>query len=457
MNRERHSHDCIFYCFLVLLLLLGGCAGTNVPSAKRPVQTGMVEDLYHFPQNLQAYVDSRTGSQRLLASEEQESMNARFDRLYFGPWHTERVSVKPNDAFAIFGGRKGASRPRGWAENLLPWTQEAWDRLVENASRETFPSRLDCGITVEATVLREAPTMSPRFGNPDKAGQGFPFDLFMYSSLPAGMPVLVIHTSADGAWVYVETALVSGWVPARDVALADAAFRDAFETGRYGVLVQDGISLRDAGGRTVCTGNLGTLLPLVSMGKKGATLLAPVRDMQGNAVLCSVTVPADVVVRKPLPLTADALAKIGNGTMGQVYGWGGAFGVRDCSLLLRDLFVPFGIWLPRNSAAQARSWAFQDFSKLSPAEKEAMILERGKPFATLLWLPGHIALYVGEVEGKAAMFHTLWGIRTREGRNEGRYIVGRTVVTSLAPGRELPQAADRTGLISRMKGMSILH
>ncbi len=446
-----------FCCLLVLFLLLGGCAGRGSPLQTSSQPVGMIEDLHHFPQDLYAYVVPGTGNRRLVSPEQQDVMNARFDRLYFGPWHATRTTIKPKDAFALFGGQKGDSTPRGWAENLLPWTRKNWDSLVANAARETFPSRLDRGITLQSTVVREAPTMSPRFGNPAKAGQGFPFDMFMYSSLPAGMPVLLVHTSADGAWVYVETALVSGWVPARDVALTDDAFCAAFETGNYAVIIQDEIPLRDETGRFVCMGNIGTLLPLMSMGKTQVTLLAPVQNIQGKAVARSVAAPAEAVARKPLPLTEESLARIGNGMMGQVYGWGGGFGVRDCSLMLRDLFVPFGIWLPRNSAAQAKSWDFQDFSRLSPAEKEQMILERGKPFATLLWLPGHIALYVGEVEGRAAMFHTMWGIRTEEGQKEGRYVVGRAIVSSVAPGRELPHVKDRTGLIARMRGMSILY
>ena len=445
------------WLLIAILALLGGCAGNrNMPVPHDPASSGMIEDLRRLPQDLQAYV-CPDGGEDLLSADRQADMNARFDKLYFGPWHAARVSVKPSEAFAIFGGAKGASMPRGWAEHLLPWTRQNWDRLVANAARESFPSRLDRGITVQATVLREAPTFRPRFGNPLKAGEGFPFDMFMYSSLPAGMPVLIVHTSTDGAWAYVETALVAGWVPAVDVAMTDAVFRRRFEEGEHAVVLQDGVPLRDGEGRFMCMGNVGTLLPLVALGKDSATLLVPARDTQGNAVPRLVTVPAASIARKPMPLTEEALARIGNGMLGQPYGWGGEFGNRDCSQMLRDLFIPFGVWLPRNSSAQARSWDFQNFSELSPAAKERMILERGKPFATLLWLPGHIALYLGEYGGKAVMFHNIWGLRTERQGREGRYIIGQAVVTSLRPGRELSHVQNRDGLVSRMRGMSVLR
>ena len=38
----------------------------------------------------------------------------------------------------------------------------------------------------------------------------------------------------------------------------------------------------------------------------------------------------------------------------QPYGYGGLYDNRDCSAMTRDLFAPFGLYLPRNSSEQAR-------------------------------------------------------------------------------------------------------
>lgn len=239
-----------------------------------------------------------------------------------------------------------AEQGAGWAENLLPWTQENWDKLTANAARDAYPSRFDKAITVRPTVLREAPPISPGSGNPAEAGEGYPFDMFMYSTLPVGMPLLVVHTSADGAWVFVETGLVSGWVPTEDTAVTDAPFRSRYENGTYAVIVRDDVPLVDELGRYVTTGSLGTMLPLSGGSGSSLRLLVPVRDPQGRAVAVPVRVSSSDAVRKPIPLTARAAAEIGNRMMGQPYGWGGYLFNRDCSLAMRDLFVPFGVWLP---------------------------------------------------------------------------------------------------------------
>ena len=98
----------------------------------------------------------------------------------------------------------------------------------------------------------------------------------------------------------------------------------------------------------------------------------------------------------PLPLTARAVAGLADAMTGQLYGWGGMFENRDCSSTLRDLFLPFGFWLPRNSVQQARQGGqFISLNGLTPDAKLETIRTRGVPFASLVWLPGHIGLYLG--------------------------------------------------------------
>ena len=138
--------------------------------------------------------------------------------------------------------------------------------------------------------------------------------------------------------------------------------------------------------------------------------------------------------------------------MGQPYGWGGYLFNRDCSLAMRDLFVPFGVWLPRNSSAQAKAWQFISFVKASPSGKESIIKDEGVPFATLLWLRGHITLYIGEYKGEPVMFHNVWGVRTVEGNdNNARFVVGRAVVTSITPGDELKNLYRGTTFVDRLR------
>ena len=444
-------------------LVLGGCGSHRGGGSLSPVMEtstpaqprGSVADLRKLPQDLMVYARQGSPDKPLISPSEQARQDARFNSLYFGAWEATGPTVPASEAFEIFGGRSKQSRARGWAENLQPWTQANWDRLVANAARDSYPSRSDKAITVRPTVLREAPTNKPRFGNPSQAGEGYPFDMFMYSTLPVGMPLLIVHASADGAWVYVETGLISGWVPTADTAITDATFRSQYRNGNYAVIVRDDVPLMDDQGHFLTTGNIGTLLPLA--GGSAQRVLVPVRDQRGRAVAVPAQVAPGDSVRKPLPLTAKTIAQIGNRMLGQPYGWGGYLGNRDCSLALRDLFIPFGVWLPRNSSAQARAWQFIGFEKSSPAGKEGIITSEGIPFATLLAMRGHIMLYLGTYKGQPVMFHDIWGIRTENAGREGRHIIGAAVVTSLEPGAELSNVPRENLILPRLRGMSVLR
>jgi hypothetical protein len=127
--------------------------------------------------------------------------------------------------------------------------------------------------------------------------------------------------------------------------------------------------------------------------------------------------------------------------------------------MIKDLFAPFGLWLPRHSADQAKEGGtFIDLQKLSPKEKELMILKQGIPYLTLIWRRGHIMLYIGSYQGRVLVFHNLWGVRTKDflGR-ETRKIVGHAAITTLHPGIEFHDG-DKTesDYLNGILGMTLL-
>jgi hypothetical protein len=143
--------------------------------------------------------------------------------------------------------------------------------------------------------------------------------------------------------------------------------------------------------------------------------------------------------------------------MSQHYGWGGMFGNRDCSALTRDILTPFGLWLPRNSAAQSRRGAVQSLDGMLPRDKESFILANGTPFASLVGARGHIMLYVGKYKERAAVFHNIWGIRVVEGVDDNaRFVIGRAVVTSITPGLELKNLYRNATLGERVRSLTTL-
>ena len=89
--------------------------------------------------------------------------------------------------------------------------------------------------------------------------------------------------------------------------------------------------------------------------------------------------------------------------------------------------------------------------------KEKALREVAQPFRTLIWMPGHIGLYVGQWEGQAAMFHNMWGVRNSLGNGrEGRLVIGRAVVTGLRPGEERGDVEESALLLHKVKAFTVL-
>ena len=436
---------------LALVLALSACGGGKpVPprDGSMPPWMGTLRDMRTFPQDLLPFAHAAGADSPLLTAGEQASQDARFNRMFFKPWDMARTSISRKAASAIFG------KARGYRGSVR-WTQEEWDLMARNAAMKTFPNTADKAITIRQTDLREMPTHSPRFSEPTTNPRANPFDYFQYSLLPVGTPLFIAHVSRDRQWYYVESSVAAGWVDANDVALADATFRARYENGNYAAILRDNVPLP---GSQNARGDIGTILPLAGTASQPGMvdLLVPIR--KGSlADTARVTVPLSLAARKPLPMTPAAVAQLGNEMMGQRYGWGGMFGDRDCSALTRDLMAPFGIWLGRNSSSQGRAGIIIPLDGLSTREKERRLLQDGVPFLSLVWMRGHIMLYVGEYKGRPAIFHNLWGLRVINGDDDNdRFVVGRAVVTSIAPGQELRNLYRKSTFADRLRSLTIL-
>jgi hypothetical protein len=332
------------------------------------------------------------------------------------------------------------------------------ERLAWLCDVARYPGPALRAVTVRDTHLRALPTQRPGFADPARAGEGFPFDYVQYSAVRADTPLRIVHRSADGAWYLVETLDASGWLPVPDVALVDKDFVARFQSARFIAVVQEGVPLIDGAGHFRQSASIGSVLPLAGNSEQDWRVLIAVADRQGRACIQEVLLPEAAGAPWPLPATPGNMAILINRLLGQPYGWGGLYGDRDCSSTLQDLFAAVGMALPRNSASQIESGRPVSLEGLAPEQKEQALLAQGEPFMTLLGTKGHVLLYLGRHDGRAVVLHTQWGLRTRSAAGgEGRHRVGRTVITSLQPGRELPHLARPEGdLRWRINAISFL-
>jgi len=316
---------------------------------------------------------------------------------------------------------------------------------------ETYAEPRYC-LTVSRTDLRVLPTDEPLFDAPDD-----PYvDNLQASGLDTGTPFLALGESADGEWLYARTELASGWIRKDAAAYTEAdAFiaRLARSDALIAIAAKADLWLDPAKTKSAGYVRMGArLIPKVAPDapevQSGETtsgsaqnnlveVCLPTRAEDGSLVEISAWVaPADVS-RGALPFTARSVYDQAFKMLNAPYGWGGMFGEQDCSQFLCEVFATVGLRLPRNSTKQGKTGNAIDgiSAKTEPAEKAALLAEEGAPAATLLRLPGHIMLYLGQSGGEAYAIHETLGYRERQGFREATRLVNRVTVSTLSLGK----------------------
>ncbi|MFO7830390.1 MAG: SH3 domain-containing protein [Desulfuromonadaceae bacterium] len=434
------------FAFLVILCL----CGCTLP------QNYQVHDLGSMPQQPAEYLDSASANTPLMNRSEQHRLMQDFLARHFSPW---RADAPLKETQHPFWALEWLESNEAFGHNLLPMESEAVANLEQRCAAKAYPSMQRHAISVAHTDVRALPTPAPIFNDPAQAGEGFPFDYMQHGVLPAGSPLLVTHASQSGNWLFIETPLLYGWVPATAVAWVDNGFKDAYSCAEYIAFVEDGHPLHSAAGGSFPPTRAGTIVPLLEHTDSGYVVGVPHKNSQGDAALERAIVSSAIGHPFPLPLTPARVAELSSHFMNQPYSWGDRFSGRDCSGTMRDLFAPFGIWLPRNSGDQTNVGRAISLNETPLPQRRDYIATHAIPFATLLHVPGHIMLYIGEHEGKAAVLHTVWGIRAQPLLgDEKRIKIGETAITSLEPGKELNEIWRRiSSLLERLDQMNILH
>ncbi|MDR1460890.1 MAG: SH3 domain-containing protein [Campylobacteraceae bacterium] len=424
-----------FIYFCIIFFVFTGC------SVKEPT----LKEVLKYEQKAAILSDAP-----ILSQKELEEFKEDFLQKYFAVWDEGLLWTNIKDA--SFGFEFLKNKNRYAAENRLE-VSSSWVENIERLSNfDSFGSVLAYAITTQNANLRLLPTDKPLFRASAKRFD-YPFDYLQNSFISIMQPVIVSHYSADFAWAFVESSFASGWLKSNEIAIVDKQMIEKFKNAAKIVVTKDNAVTYYEEGLFAYYLKAGTMLPIFEYkdGLYKAFIIATGKDTKGFAV--NITISEEFA--KPFPLEFNSLRvkQTMDELLNENYGWGGLYANRDCSAFTKDFFSIFGIWLPRNSRAQKGVAPYFDVSNLTATQKEQKLKEFGIPYLTLVYLPGHIMLYVGEMEGKAVIAHNIWGIRTKD---NDRYIIGKSVITDLYLGENVDRIDKRSLLINRMQGFTIL-
>jgi cell wall-associated NlpC family hydrolase len=304
----------------------------------------------------------------------------------------------------------------GYGENYLPyaptWSKalsdnvnlSSWKKLTYDASKRA--------IAIANLSARELPTSDPFFYDRTIAGAGYPFDILQLSSIWVGTPLYILQESKDRAWLLVLTPEFIGWVQSNGVARVTDNFVKAWQSAaknNLAAITHTQTSILDAENHFLFSAYVGAFFP-VKQAFPVLQIWVPVAGISQHAAMKAVTPPANSAVLMPLTTTPHHFAAVMSTLIGRSYGWGNLYFYNDCSAELKNLFTAFGIWLPRNSSQQANAGASVDMTSAMPSDRVAYLMKHGKKFLTLVYLGGHIVLFVGNAPNPNDPKHALMGL-----------------------------------------------
>lgn len=439
----------IFLALSVALFL--GCSQTTKPEPNKQ-QNALPDENVYKPNERISLLEFEVKQDASSLPQNMQSASFAQDEILkrrFKVFTLRGVKFNPNDAFWAFNVYKPSEKRKYFGSNFRQIPQSWFDAQKENANFAGFLQISAYALTSANTAVRNFPTDEPIFLNPQTPGEGYPFDYLQESTLSIAHPLFVSHLSKDRAWAFVSDDAVWGWVKVEDIKFISDEEALAYQKSSFVTIKTDKMPVYDKGGNFLFYSRVGAILPVLAQDDKNYYGKIYVRNMLREFVL-----PKSFSALFPLKFNDSNLKTILSSLLTQPYGWGGVDKLRDCSLFTKDLLASFGVWLPRNSRAQANMGEKINLKGLSNAAKSKEIKEKGVPYLTLVHLPGHIMLYAGYKGDDIYVVHDAWGLKTA---NNGRALIGATAITTLNIGQNRSDIQSANLLISKVDSINVMR
>ena len=341
------------------------------------------------------------------------ALPARLDRTVVEEWITQLSDDVDEPLYDVDGGAVSAAARAQW---------------LANRAVDALPERIDAryGLVVARADLRRFPTATRVFSEPGDTD----IDRFQESALFPGTPVVVAHASRDGQWWFVVSPLYAAWIERRHVA--EGAARDVFAYA-------DRTPYRIVTGATATTVatpeqptvsrlqlDMSTRVPVLAdwpadrpvNGEhpySSHVIQLPLRKEDGALAFTPALLQKRMDTNNDyLPLTRANLLRQAFKFLGERYGWGHSYDARDCSGFVSDVYRSMGVQMPRNTRDQStsaglRHTAFGDADDHAARVAAARSLEVGD----LVYIPGHVMMAIGNVDGEPYVIHDTSGLSYR--------------------------------------------
>ncbi len=293
------------------------------------------------------------------------------------------------------------------------YSQEYLDSIIASVNLDGVldTNKVSYALVLENTDLKKYPTISRGFTSMDDLGN----DSFQQGRLNIGEPVVILHTSLEQDWYFVQTSNNRGWVSMdKLVFMEKGSWVSYINSEKFLVVTGDNIVLdRDPYSSSTATVTLamGTKLPLYedkitdnTISGQGIAssyvVKVPTKDRFGQLEFVPMAIPksSDVSIGY-LSYTAENVVNQAFKLLGRRYGYNGLYGNRGNAEFIVDIYKTFGIIMPSTVDKQADIAANDIDVKSLTAEERAKKVAELAP-GTLLFSDDNAFIYLGQSDGK---------------------------------------------------------
>ncbi len=317
--------------------------------------------------------------------------------------------------------------------------KEYYDKLIDDMNLKEIKDKIsiEYGLVVKRGSIRTFPTSDRVF----KGDKEYDLDRFMESAIYAAETCIIYVFSKDGKWCFCKTYNYLGWIKKENIAFGSKKeIEEYYKCKDFIVVTGKKINLGynpfiealrnldiDMGVKLPIETNLSKEELIYDMYSEGNYVVKyPLRESNGELKFTNILIPYNEDVHRGyLKCNRSNILKQIFKFQGERYGWGGEFNGRDCSSLIIDTFRSFGIQFPRNSGDQLK----KSVGKTLLVHKEMTYHERMKMLdslkpGTLIFLNGHVAMFIGNYKNSHYIIHDVIGVfvnkKDYEKKNKGQ-------------------------------------
>ena len=336
-------------------------------------------------------------------------------------------------------------------------TTTDYARYTRNLNLDALPDSIDIrfGVVLRRADMRTWPTQDVVF----KTHQTFDLDRFQENGLFPADVVAVLHESSDGEWCFVQSYNYAAWVRKEKIVTGDREKILKYRDAENFLIVAGAKVTTNFNPKVAAISELqldmGVRLPLLRAEeverhvdgqnpRSSHAVSLPVRGENGELQFRTALIARnqDVSVGY-MPYTRRNILHQSFKFLGERYGWGHSYNARDCSGLVMEVYKTFGILLPRNTTQQRES-PIGDNIRFSPDDspEEKLKALNNADVGDLLYSPGHVMLYLGNVDGEPYVIHSLFGAGWTD--DDGTFQEGELNGVSVTPLRQIYVSPDAT-------------